>query len=298
MIDGPFLVEELLNGVQLGLMLFLMAAGLTLTFGIMNLVNLAHGSFYMVASYLAAMIAGLTGSFLLAAGLALIGTLLLGAAVEVASLRPLYRRGHLDQVLATFGLTLFFNEMSRILWGSEPYPMSTPSWLSGEVQFSSEIYYPAYRLAISVVALAAGGALALFIRYTKLGSLVRAGANNREMLQALGINIRLIYTFVFGLGAALAGLAGIMTAPVLTVQIGVGDPILIVVLVIIVIGGIGSIVGAFFASLLVGVVDTFARLILPMLFGNEMGAPLASMALYVLLALILIVRPRGFLVDS
>lgn len=282
----PLLVFiQILNGLQLGVMLFLMAAGLTLVFGIMNLINLAHGSLYMLGAYLAATFQQFTGSFLLAVLLALPATVLIGIVVEVITLRTLYDRDHLDQVLATFGLILFFNELVRIVWGPQAYFMAIPPGLSGHITLLPGVAYPIYRLVIVGVGLTVAVFLYALIRHTRLGMLIRAGASNRPMVSALGINITLLYTLLFGLGAALAGLAGMMAGPILSVEVGMGEPILILTFVVIVIGGIGSIRGAFLGALLVGMVDTLGRVLLP--------PALASMGIYILMALVLCWRPQG-----
>ena len=280
-------IEQLLNGLQLGVMLFLMAAGLTLVFGIMNLINLAHGSLYMIGAYLAATLQQATGSFLLAVLLTLPATALVGMLMEAVALRAFYARDHLDQVLATFGLILFFNELVRIVWGPAGYFVSVPAALSGTVEILPGVPYPAFRLAILLVGLAVAAFLFWLVRRTRLGMLIRAGASNRAMVGALGVNIRLLFTLVFGLGAALAGLAGAMAAPILAVQVGMGESILILTFVVIVIGGIGSIRGALLAALLVGVVDTFGRVLLP--------PAVAEMAIYLLMAAVLFWRPQGLL---
>ncbi len=256
-------IEQCLNGLQFGLLLFLLAAGLTLVFGIMDLVNLAHGSLYMIGAYFAATFAAWTGSFVLGAVLALIATLMVGMAVEVIAMRRLYGRDHLDHVLGTFGLILFFNEAVRLIWGPEGMSLSLPSWLNTSVQILPGVQYSAYRLSIIVVTLAVAAFLYVLVMRTRIGMLIRAGASNREMVGALGVNIKVLYTLVFGLGAALAGLAGLMQAPILTVQIGMGENILILAFVITVIGGIGSIRGAFVAAILVGFIDTVGRSYLP-----------------------------------
>lgn len=279
------LLEQTLNGVQLGVMLFLLAAGLTLVFGIMNLINLAHGSMYMLGAYLAATLQSWTGSFVLAVLMALPVTLVIGLLVEMLALRTLYQRDHLDQVLATFGLILFFNELVRMLWGPQAYHMALPRALSGHVSLLPGVRYPAYRLAIMGVGLVIAGGLAWLIKRTRLGMWIRAGASNRTMIAALGVNITWLYTFVFGLGAALAGLAGMMAGPILALQVGMGESILILTFVVIVTGGIGSVHGAFLAALLVGVVDTFGRVFLP--------PALASMTIYLLMAVVLYWRPQG-----
>jgi branched-chain amino acid transport system permease protein len=294
-------IEQCLNGLQYGLLLFLLAAGLTLVFGIMDLVNLAHGSLYMIGAYFAATFAALTGSFLLGVVLALAATLLVGMAVEVIAMRRLYGRDHLDHVLATFGLILFFDELVRLIWGPAGLNLPLPSWLNTSVQLMPGVYYSAYKFSIIVVALLVAAILYLVVMRTRIGMLIRAGASNREMVGALGINIKLLFTLVFGLGAALAGLAGLMQAPILTVQIGMGENILIIAFVITVIGGIGSIRGAFVAALLVGFIDTLGRAYFPGLLREVLGgqaastaAPaLSSMLIYILMAAILVVRPQG-----
>ena len=293
--DANFIAEQALNGFQFGVMLFLMAAGLTLIFGIMSLINLAHGSLYMMGAYFAAALLDRTESFLLSVFGALAGVIALGALLEIIAYRRLYNRQHLDQVLATFGLILFFNEIVRIIWGDEPQYMSEPDWLSGQVELIPGIPYPVYRLAIIIAGLLVALGLYILIRFTRTGMLIRAGASNRTMVEALGVNIRALYTLLFAVGAALAALAGIMTAPILSVQVGMGEPILILAFVVIVIGGIGSVHGALVAALLVGWVDTFGRVILPELMGDTTGAAAASMIIYILMAAVLIWRPQGLL---
>ena len=296
-----YFIEQCLNGVQLGMLLFLLAAGLTLVFGIMDLVNLAHGSLYMLGAYFAATFATLTGSFILAVILALVASLIAGMVLEVIAIRPLYGRDHLDHVLGTFGLLLFFNELVRLVWGPEGRTLSLPHEMLTAVQVLSGVYYPIYRLVIILVALAVAALLYLVVMRTRLGMLVRAGASNREMVGALGINIKLLYTLVFGLGAALAAFAGVMQAPILTVQIGMGENILILAFVVIIIGGIGSIRGAFIAAVIVGLIDTVGRAFLPDLLhkvlnaqaARTLGPSLSSMSIYMLMAAILVVRPQG-----
>ena len=294
-------VEQCLNGLQFGLLLFLLAAGLTLIFGIMDLVNLAHGSLYMIGAYFAATFVALTGSFVGGAVLALAATLLVGMAVEVIAMRRLYGRDHLDHVLGTFGLILFFNELVRLIWGPAGLSISLPSWLLTAVQILPGVYYPTYRISIIVIALAVALFLYVLVMRTRVGMLIRAGASNREMVGALGINIKLLYTLVFGLGAVLAGLAGLMQAPILTVQIGMGENILILAFVVIIIGGIGSIRGAFIAALLVGLIDTLGRSFLADLLrmalsqtaASTAGPALSSMLIYLLMAVVLVLRPEG-----
>jgi branched-chain amino acid transport system permease protein len=296
-----YFIEQFLNGIQLGMLLFLLAAGLTLIFGIMDLMNLAHGSLYMIGAYFAATFAAWTDSFVLGALLALVATLAVGMALEVIAIRRLYGRDHLDHVLGTFGLLLFFNELVRLVWGPAGLTLSLPPEMLNAVQILPGLYYPIYRLVIIGVTLAVALALYLLVMRTRLGMLIRAGASNREMVGALGINIKLLYTLVFGLGAALAGFAGLMQAPILTVQIGMGENILILAFVVIVIGGIGSIRGALVAALFVGLVDTVGRAFLPDLLRDYLSenaaatlAPaLSSMMIYLLMALVLVVRPEG-----
>ena len=295
------ILEQLMNGLQLGVMLFLMSAGLTLVFGIMQVINLAHGSFYMVGAYTAATVTQLTGSFLIGLLAALPAAAAVGMLVEAIVLRRLYSRDHLDQVLATFGLILFFNELTRIIWGRQPLFMDVPDWLSGTVELFPGAPYPSYRLAVIGMGILVAVFLYLLFTRTRLGMQIRAGASNREMIAALGVNIRFLYTLVFGLGAMLAGLAGVMAGPILAVEAGMGEEILILTFVVIVIGGIGSIRGALIAALLVGMVDTLGRVFLPGLFrlflpvaeADGIGASLASMSVYILMAAILVWRPRG-----
>src|SRR6266702_3348592 len=293
--------EQFLNGLQSELLLFLLAAGLTLVFGIMDFVNLAHGSLYMIGAYFAATFAAATGSFVLGAVMALGATLLVGMAVEVIVMRRLYGRDHLDHVLATFGLILFFDEAVRLIWGPAGLSLSLPPWLSQPVQILPGVFYSGYRLAIIVVTLAVAGLLYVLVMRTRIGMLIRAGASNREMVGALGVNIKLLYTLVFGLGAALAGFAGMMQAPLAFVQIGMGENILILAFVVIIIGGIGSIRGAFVAAIIVGIIDTIGRAFLPDLIrhfvsysaGSSAGPALSSMLIYTLMAAVLVFRPEG-----
>jgi branched-chain amino acid transport system permease protein len=289
----PLLIEQLLNGVQLGMMLFLMAAGLTLVFGVMNFINLAHGSFYMMGAFFAAALTQWLGSFLLAVPLAVIGCIALGVLVEVVALRRLYDRDHLDQVLATFALILFFNELATIIWGTEPQYMPIPQLLSGSIPLFEGAQYPVYRLAITVAGIVIGLLLYGLVVHTRIGMLIRAGASNREMVRGLGVDIAMLFTLVFAIGVAFAGFAGMVTGPLLAVQVGIGEPMLIVAFVVIVIGGIGSIRGALVGSLLVGLVDTVGRFILPLWLGYRFGPALASMAIYVLMAAVLVWRPQG-----
>ena len=295
------LLAQTFNGLQLGVMLFLMAAGLTLVFGIMDFVNLAHGSLFMVGAYFASAIAGWTGSFLVGVLLAVPGSFLVGVVLEMLVLRRLYGRSHLDQVLATFGLILFFNEVVRLLWGPAALFFDPPAALKGQVEILPGAPYPAYRLAIIAVGLAVALALYLVISHSRVGMRIRAGASNRAIAEALGLDIGRLFTFVFGAGAALAGLAGLMMGPITSVEPGMGDPVLILAFVVIIIGGIGSVRGAFAAAILVGLVDTLGRAFLPMLLrlalspsnADAAGPALASMLIYVLMAGILFFRPQG-----
>ena len=294
-------LEQVLNGLQLGVMLFLLAAGLTLVFGIMDLINLAHGSLYMVGAFVAASVAHWTGSFVWGLLAAVPAAAALGMAIELLALRTLYARSHLDQVLATFGLILFLNEAVRMLWGPQAVFVDMPPALDGTVEIVPGAPYPLYRLAVVAVGVAVAGFLYVLIARTRIGMLIRAGASNREMLGALGVDVRRLYTLVFGLGAALAGLAGAMAGPLLAVEVGMGEGILILTFVVIVIGGIGSIRGALVGALLVGMVDTLGRAFLPTLLrlavgpatADSVGASLSSMAIYILMAAVLFWRPRG-----
>jgi len=293
-------LEQGLNGLQFGLMLFLLAAGLTLVFGIMDMINLAHGSLYMLGAFLAAALVQATGSFAAGVLLAVPATALLGMALEVLLFRKLYQRDHLSQVLATFALILIFNEGVRLVWGSDA-SLPLPAALSGPVELLPGLYYASYRLLIIGVGLVVAIFILLLINKTRVGMLVRAGASNREMALAMGVDIKTLFTAVFGVGAALCAVAGAMLAPLLAVQVGMGENILILAFVVIVIGGIGSVRGAFVGALLVGGVDTIGRAFLPIAFGaflppqfaSAAGPAIASVAIYVLMAVVLFVRPQG-----
>jgi len=295
------ILEQLLNGLQLGITLFLMSAGLTLVFGIMQVINLAHGSFYMIGAYVGATVAGHTGSFPLAVAAGVTAAMLTGCLVEFLVLRHLYAREHLDQVLATFGLIMFFNELTRVIWGRQPLFVEVPAPLARSIELLPGLPYPAYRLAVIAVGLLVAASLWFIFARTRLGMQIRAGAVNREMIGALGVNIKLLYTLVFGLGAMLAGLAGIMAGPILAVESGMGESILILTFVVIVIGGIGSVRGAVAGALLVGMVDTLGRAFLPTILklfmtastADGAAASLSSMAIYILMAIVLVVKPRG-----
>lgn len=283
--DLPLFFVQILNGIQFGLMLFLMSAGLTLVVGIMNFINLAHGSLYMIGAYLAALIQQRTGSFFVAVLLAVPLVVLFGFLLETTIFKRFYKRDHLDQVLATFAMILFFNELIRIVFGSAGYFMDVPAILSGAILLFPGIYYPLYRFVIIIAGLIVAVGLYLLISKTRLGMLIRAGAENRDMVNALGVNINLLYMLVFGIGAGLAGFSGMIAGPLLSVQVGMGESILIMTFVVIVIGGIGSVKGAFVAALLTGIVDTFGRILLP--------PALASMVIYILMASVLAIKPKG-----
>jgi branched-chain amino acid transport system permease protein len=301
--DVLLFLEQLFNGVQLGVMLFLMAAGLTLVFGIMDLINLAHGSLFMIGAYLCATVFQKTGSFLLGLIAALLGAAFVGIAVEIVALRTLYTRNHLDQVLATFGLILFFNELTKIIWGPRALFLDVPEALSGTVEIIPGAPYPSFRLAIIAVGIIVALLLYVLITKTRLGMLIRASASNREIVAALGVNVKLLCTLVFGLGALLAGLAGAMTGPLLAVEVGMGEDVLILAFVVVIIGGIGSVRGAIVGAILVGMIDTLGRAFLPALLklffdpatADGVGASLSSMAIYILMALILAWKPKGLL---
>ena len=285
-------LEQAFNGVQLGMILFLMAVGVTLVFGIMDTINLSHGSLLMFGAYFVVEGVELTGSYGAGVVLALLGAALLSVIVEILIMRPLYRRGHLDQVLATFGLILFFNEVAVIVWGRAPLYLNIPEFLGGQVDLLG-VPYPAYRFAITAVAIVVGIALYFLISRTRTGMLIRAGADKRVVVEMMGVNIARLYTLIFALGGVLAGLAGIMTVPLVSVQPAIGDPILITTLVVVIIGGIGSIRGALIGALLVGVVDTFGRILFPLYFGTGTGSALANMTIYIVMAAVLLWRPKG-----
>ena len=298
---STLLIENTLHGIQLGLLLFLLAAGLTLVFGIMDMVNLAHGSLYMLGAFFAVTLIKVTDSFVLGALLAFGATLLFGILLERFVLRTLYARDHLDQVLATFGLILFFNKAVQVIWGPAGLSIALPPWLAQRIEILPGVPYPLYRLVITLVSLAVAGGLWFLIAQTRTGMLIRAGASNRRMVSALGVDVKKLFTIVFGLGAGLAGLAGVMYAPISTVFSGMGEEVLIQAFVVIVIGGIGSIRGAFVASIGLGLIDTLGRVFLVdicKLFmaasaASTVGPALASMLIYLIMAAVLVWRPTG-----
>ena len=295
------LLEQALNGLQFGLMLFLLAAGLTLVFGVMDMINLAHGSLYMLGAYITATAASASGSFALGLVTGVSATAVLGMALEVTVLRRLYQRDHLAQVLGTFAILLMANEAVRMIWGSQPIVLNAPTALSGPIEITPGFFYPTYRLLIIAVGLMVAIALYLIVLKTRVGMQVRAGASDREMAQAMGANVKLLFTALFGLGAALCALAGGMLGPLLAVQVGMGESILILAFVVVVIGGIGSIRGALVGALLVGLVDTSARTFVPLALETTLGAAaasgagpaIASISIYVLMAAVLFWRPQG-----
>jgi branched-chain amino acid transport system permease protein len=295
-----FLIQSL-NGIQFGILLFLVAAGLTLIFGVMDLINLAHGVLYMIGAYLTATLTMLTGNFFLGILLALPAALAIGILLEFLVFRRLYDRSHLDQVLATFGLILILNETVKIFWGSAPLSVPMPAMLSGSIELMGKIRYPVFRMTIIASGLLIAAGLYVLVNHTRIGMLLRAGATNSEMVSALGVDIKRLFMVVFGLGAMLAGFAGGMVAPILSVDPGMGDSILILSFVVIVIGGVGSIRGAFAAAILIGLVDTLGRIFGPMLLRNlldpaaasQAGRSLAPMLIYILMAAILYFRPTG-----
>jgi len=299
--DATLLLEQLLNGLQLGIMLFLIAAGLTLIFGVMGLINLAHGSLYMIGAFACAAAATWSGSFWLGLMASLTFAAAAGALIEVVIMRRLYHRGHLDQVLATFALILICSEATRWLFGSFPLYLDVPEIFYGAVNLFGVLQYSRYRLFIIVIGLFTALCIYLLINKTRIGMRIRAGAADRQMTAALGINISLLYTLVFALGAALAGFAGALVGSIQSVEVGMGEPVLILAFVVVVIGGIGSIRGALVGALLVGMVDTLGRgylpqalqLLLDPVFANTLGAALSSIAIYLLMIVILVFKPKG-----
>jgi branched-chain amino acid transport system permease protein len=283
-VDIPSLLIQVLNGVQYGLLLFLVASGLTLIFGVMGIINLAHGSFYMIGAYLAFTLSSLTGNLLVAVVLGVVLSVLLGMVLEWVFFSRLYRRDHLEQVLLTYGLILVFEELRSLAVGNDVHGVPVPQAFAGSIRLTETLSYPVYRLWMSLVCLALAAVLYLVIHRTRLGMRIRAGASNREMVQSLGVNIKLIYRHVFGLGVALAAFAGMIAAPVSSVYPGMGTQVLIICFVVVVIGGIGSVWGALAAALLIGLVDTFGRVLLPQA---------AGVSVYLLMAVILLWRPEG-----
>ncbi|WP_404367328.1 branched-chain amino acid ABC transporter permease [Marinobacter sp.] len=282
--DSTFFAIQVLNGLQYGLLLFLIASGLTLIFGIMGIINLAHGAMYMIGSYLAYDLTQRTGSFWLALALGVPIALLVGLVIERLFLDTLYQRDHLYQVLLTFGLILVLNEAQRIIWGSDVHSVPIPPILDGSIQLTDNLQYPVYRLFVGGVCLVVAGLIYWVMRYTRLGIVIRAGAVNRDMVEGVGINIRTLFTVIFSAGVGLAALAGMLSSPISSIYPGMGDGVLITCFVIVVIGGIGSVKGAFWSALLIGQVATFGPVLVP---------ALASVIIYLVMAAVLLVKPRG-----
>ncbi|VCU71179.1 High-affinity branched-chain amino acid transport system permease protein LivH [Pigmentiphaga humi] len=303
--NSSLFLSQLLNGVQLGVLLFLLSSGLTLIFGIMNFINLAHGSLYMVGAFIGAATYNASGSFVFAIIAAIVAAGLVGLLLEHLVAKPLYRYDHLYQVLATFGLMMFFNELAIVIFGSRPYYAAIPSALEGAVTvFGSQ--YPVYRILIIVVGILVALGAWYLIQKTRFGMLIRAGASNSAMVSVLGVNIDLLKKLLFMLGAGLAGLAGALAGPILSVQSGMGEPVLILALVVIVVGGIGSIRGALVAAMIIAIIDTLGRAYMPHMLGsfmkpataNAVGPAVASMLIYILMALVLAFRPNGILAPA
>ncbi len=298
--DWNLLITQLMNGVQLGLLLFLLASGLTLIFGIMDFINLSHGSFYMIGAYFCGTVVAWSGSFLIGIVFALAGMFIVGAVVEWFIARKLYREDHLDHVLVTFGLILIFDTLVHLIWGAQGMAIPLPDILNGQITLGT-LVLPTYRLLIIVAGLAVAGILYILVARTRLGMLIRAGASNRTMVEALGININRLFLFVFALGAAMAGFAGMLIAPITEASIGMGNDIIIIAFVVVIVGGIGSIKGAFYAALIIGLLDTLSRsyldvllqLMMPVTYAETAAPALSAMLVYILMAAVLAFRPQG-----
>lgn len=275
---------QILNGLQYGLLIFLAASGLTLVFGILGIINLSHGSFYMLGAYLSLTLTSYTGDIFLSLLIGIPLAFAFGALIEWLFIRHLYGRDHLQQVLLTFALILIFNDLQRVVWGTRPHSVPIPSYLSASVQLSDVLSYPVYRLAVAGFCVLLALGMVYVIQYTRIGQMIRAGESNREMVEVLGIDSRLLFRFVFAAGVALAAAAGAIAAPIDSVYPGVGEPVLIISFVVVVIGGIGSIKGAFFGALLIGLADAFGKVFLP---------EFASVVVYALMAAVLVVNPGG-----
>ncbi len=299
--DITLLIVQLLNGLQLGVLLFLLASGLSLTFGIMNFVNLAHGSLYMLGAFFCASLTLWTGSFLAGVLLALPAMVFAGRVIEAAIVQHLYPRDHLDHVLATFGLILCFDALVQIIWGPAGIAVPLPDWLNGSIRLADDITFPTFRLLIIVSGLLVAAGLYILVVHTRLGMLIRAGASNRTMAAALGVDIKTLSAFVFTLGATLAGFAGMLIAPITEASVGMGNEIIITALVVVIVGGIGSIKGAFVAALLIGLIDTLGRsylddifkLTMPAEYAETAAPAISAMLIYILMAAILAIRPEG-----
>jgi len=298
--DWNLLITQLMNGLQLGLLLFLLASGLTLIFGIMDFINLSHGSFYMIGAYFCGTVVAITDSFLAGILFGLIGVFLVGALVEWLIARKLYREDHLDHVLVTFGLILIFDTLVHLFWGASGMAIPLPDSLNGQVTMGS-IVLPTYRLVIIFAGLLVAAVLYFLVTRTRLGMLIRAGASNRTMVEALGVNINRLFLIVFALGAAMAGLAGMLIAPITEASIGMGNDIIIIAFVVVIVGGIGSVKGAFYAALILGLMDTLSRsyldvllaLVMPSNYAETAAPALSAMLVYILMAAVLAFRPRG-----
>jgi branched-chain amino acid transport system permease protein len=298
--DWNLLISQLMNGLQLGLLLFLLASGLTLIFGIMDFINLSHGSFYMIGAYFCGSVVAYSGSFLLGIVLGLIGVFIIGAIVEWAIVRKLYRADHLDHVLVTFGLILIFDTLVHLIWGASGMAIRLPASLNGQITLAG-VELPTYRLLIIFAGLVVAAALYFLVSKTRLGMLIRAGASNRVMVEALGVNINRLFLIVFALGAAMAGLAGMLIAPITEASIGMGNDIIIIAFVVVIIGGIGSIKGAFYAAMILGLIDTLSRsyldvllkLAMPNNYAETAAPALSAMLVYILMAAVLAFRPQG-----
>jgi len=298
--DWNLLITQLLNGLQLGLLLFLLASGLTLIFGIMDFINLSHGSFYMIGAYFCGTVVAYSGSFIAGIVFGLIGMFAIGALVEWSIARKLYRSDHLDHVLVTFGLILIFDTLVHLIWGAAGMAIPLPDVLNGQLTLGS-LVFPIYRLLIIIAGLAVAAILFFLVTKTRLGMLIRAGASNRTMVEALGININRLFLVVFALGAAMAGLAGMLIAPITEASIGMGNDIIIVAFVVVIVGGIGSVKGAFYAALILGLIDTMSRsyldallkLAMPVTYAETAAPALSAMLIYILMAAVLAFRPQG-----
>jgi len=291
--DPYIFLIQLLNGVQYGLLLFLVASGLTLIFGIMGVINLAHGSFYMIGAYLAWSLTEGLGSFWVALPVGITASVLIGFLLEWLFVRHLYQRDHLQQVLLTYGLILIFSELRSMLWGDDVHSVAIPVLLAGSISLTDTLAYPVYRVWLSAVCLVLAASMYYLIQHTRLGMMIRAGASNREMTQSLGIDIGLLYRLVFALGVALAAFAGMIAAPVSSVFPGMGNQVLIICFVVVVIGGIGSVKGAMAAALLIGLIDTFGKVAQFEIGGVQLLPQLAGMSVFLMMAIVLLWRPEG-----
>jgi len=291
--DAVTIFIQAMNGIQYGLLLFLVASGLTLIFGIMGVINIAHGSFYMIGAYLAWSLMGWIGNFWLGLFVGVVVAFVLGLVLEFLFIRFLYDKDHLQQVLVTYGLILIFSELRSVIWGDDVHSVAIPALLDGSIQLTENLAYPVYRIWLSSVCIVIAILMFLGIQHTRLGMMIRAGASDREMTKALGINIGLVYRFIFALGVSLAAFSGMISAPISSVFPGMGGQVLIVSFVVVVIGGLGSIKGAMVAALLVGLIDTFGKVTTLHIFGVNIFPEMAGMSIFALMALILMFRPQG-----